>query len=293
MRTLIYTHILPCKSVTHLPPYALRICIRTENGMTVPLYSLEFDVEVEGSHADTMKMVAALTSAYSRVSQSQLGILSEDLEGKSYEGRTVGAVAQPEISMLTTVGQELGKFIGAFLFQFQNCRANRKLRSYASHGTGSSLEYPQSDLKQFHVESVLNAMRTDGSVPCHLPLLILKPRFVVHKRHPVAVHRHRLWDFFRRNIFRSRSRFGPSIKVLPVISEDHANNWGDRKNGGAYVGARARRVPQWILDVYSQHEDQTLGIPVIMFRLVHCVTRLRSRDKRFRCGIDCTIGAAR
>lgn len=239
--------------------------------MTVPLFTLEFDVEVDGSHEDTVRMVAALSSAYSRVAQSQLAFLSEDLEGRSHEVRTVNGVAQSEISLLITVGQELGKFIEVFLFQFYNCKATRKLRPNASHESGlsSNPEYPQGDLKHFNLESVLNAMRTDGSVPCHLPLLILKPRFVVHKRHPVAVRRHRLWQIFRSIFFRPRSRFGPSVRVLPVISEEQCRFSGNRDSGGAYVGARARKVPHWILEARND-DDHALGIPVIMFRLVCC-----------------------
>lgn len=228
---------------------------RTESGVQLPVHTLEFDVGVTGPTEAVVSLVAALTNAFSQISSSQLQAASDDSSGASREARRVRAVAMAEFKPLHLVGKALSHFVGAYLTLYRSCRKTSSQMFRDAQTVGKQQERrPRRDAHMEKprptVEETVQKLRAGGSLGCHLPLVILKPRFVVHK---VPPHAERGKATASKHLH---------VEVLPVISDIEGEGGGQKR----YRGPRARRFTE---DAGARQQHPSIrdgGIPIILFR---------------------------
>ncbi|XP_026190759.1 uncharacterized protein LOC34618565 [Cyclospora cayetanensis] len=237
----------------------------TETGVQVPVHTLEFDVGVSGTIEDVLSLMASLTSAASHVSSSQLQAAAEEEGDATGEARRVRTVSMNAFKPLLLLGKALSHFIGAHLTVYRTCRGTSGVSGSSEAQSGSEGtpthshggKDTQSKQKAF-LDEAMQQISVDGAVGCHLPLIFLKPRFVVHKTSPQE---------------EKGSGAGSKklhVEVLPVLHGTGKDEASVRK----YTGPRARFFAQEAMQQHAAKSTIAEGFPVILFRTpVHALTQ--------------------
>lgn len=210
---------------------------------------------VTGPYEAFVSVVAALTNAFSQVSSSQLQAVSGWSSMASREGRKVKAVAMAEFKPLHLVGKALSHFVGAHMAKYRACRkASSRVATKARNTTNGAKRKRRTETdtnqEEPSLEEIVARLRGEGAPGCHLPMVILKPRFAVYKKSPG----------------KARSSKQLHVEVLPVINDTETEGGGKAR---LYKGPRARQYPPETPATprpsFSSLDDA--GIPIILFRL--------------------------
>ena len=229
------------------------------------MYTLEFDVEVEGDENAVLLFTASLHRAAAEVSSSQLqaaAAAAEETAGhSSTEGGRLRAVSLDAFKPLHAVGRSLSPFIGAHLSRYRVCRQQQDKREAAeieserqkaqrrAAAASPSAQQQQQQQQDIPLSQLQQQLHATGITACHLPLIILKPRFVVHKLINNKNKKKPFWG----------SASPPQVHILPVIKTNKT-----KKNN--YSGRTARSLDTKSSNLQIFKQPNLEGFPVILFR---------------------------
>ncbi|CDJ42819.1 hypothetical protein, conserved [Eimeria tenella] len=246
-----------------------------DSGVEVPVYTLEFDIGVEGDHESVLALVASLTTAASRVSSSQLQAAAEESSDSSKgEARRVRWVSLGAFKPLHAVGKALSRFVLAHVLQYRACKQQQQQREEAGADSDKARsprlaaqlqQQPRTALRLQQLQQQLAAVGLSG---CHLPLLILKPRYVVqrHRRQDSSKSKSK-----QQTGGQARSNQELNVQILPLLP--HAETMEKNKKQ-KYTGPTARPLQYDSAQMQVLKPPMSQGFPVILFRTpVHALTQ--------------------
>lgn len=240
-----------------------------DSGVEVPVYTLEFDIGVEGDHESVLALVASLTTAASRVSSSQLQAAAEESSDSSKgEARRVRWVSLGAFKPLHAVGKALSRFVLAHVLQYRACKQQQQQREEAGADSDKARsprlaaqlqQQPRTALRLQQLQQQLAAVGLSG---CHLPLLILKPRYVVqrHRRQDSSKSKNK-----QQTGSQARSSQELKVQILPLLPQTETMEKNKKQK---YTGPTARPLQYDSAQLQILKLPMSQGFPVILFRFV-------------------------